>query len=179
MPFPLAFVPKDCFFSGGRRFGADREGGKRKHAACDLIAPVGTPIYAIRDGVVVIEAGTYFYHGTRSLAVKHSDGVIVRYCEIAKAAPGLRLGSPVSSGQIIAYVGKMFHLSMLHFELYKGTGDGPLTNKSNKPFQRRSDLIDPTQLLKSLMSEMPGKAEAGGAAGGLGVGSTYDGGVFV
>jgi murein DD-endopeptidase MepM/ murein hydrolase activator NlpD len=178
MPFPIAFVPTDCFFTGGRRFGADRDHGKRKHAACDLIAPVGTEIHAIRDGVVVLEAGTPFYHGTRSLAVRHQGGIIVRYCEIQKAADGIRLGSSVRSGQVIAYVGKMFHLSMLHFELYSGTGRGPLTDRSNKPFQRRNDLIDPTALLKSLMLEMPGSTPVGGT-GGLGVGSSYGGGVFV
>lgn len=71
MPFPLSFVPKDCFYTGGRRFGADRENGKRKHAACDLIADEGIPIYAIRDGVVELEAGkVFFYHGTTSLAVR-------------------------------------------------------------------------------------------------------------
>lgn len=179
MPFPLSFVPTDSFYSGGRRFGADRENGKRKHAACDLIAPPGTEIHAIQDGVVVLEAGTPFYHGTRSLAVRHSSGVIVRYCEIQKAADGIRLGSSVSSGQVIAHVGKMFHLAMLHFELYSGAGRGPLTDRNNKPFQRRSDLIDPTTLLKSLMCEMPGKTQAGGGVGGLGVGSSFGGGVFV
>ena len=61
---------------------------------------------------------------------------------VEKAADGIRLGSSVRSGQVIAYVGKMFHLSMLHFELYSGTGRGPLTDRSNKPFQRRGDLID-------------------------------------
>ena len=156
MPFPLSFVPKDCFYTGGRRFGADRENGKRKHAACDLIADEGIPIYAIRDGVVELEAGkVFFYHGTTSLAVRHQGGLIVRYCEIKKVADGLRMGSAVSSGQVIAYVGKMLTLSMLHFELYSGTGSGPLTDMSNKPHMRRGDLIDPTVLLKSLMADMP------------------------
>ena len=178
MPFPIAFVPKDCFYTGGRRFGADREGGKRKHAACDLIAPVGTAIHAIRDGVVVLEAGSKnFYHHTGSLAVRHQGGIIVRYCEIQAPADGLRLGSPVTSGQVIAYVGKMFHLSMLHFELYSGTGRGPLTDRSNKPFQRRGDLIDPTSLLKTLMAEMPGSTPI--APRNIGVGSAFDGGVLV
>lgn len=49
----------------------------------------------------------------------------------------------------------MLTLSMLHFELYSGTGSGPLTDTSNKPHMRRGDLIDPTSLLKSLMADMP------------------------
>jgi len=36
---------------------------------------------------------------------------------------------------------------MLHFELYSGTESGKLTVRSNKLYQRRSDLIDPTDYL--------------------------------
>ena len=54
---------------------------------------------------------------------------------------------PVSYTHLIAYVGKMYVDSMLHFELYEGTGSGPLTVRSNPPYQRRSDLVDPTSYL--------------------------------
>jgi murein DD-endopeptidase MepM/ murein hydrolase activator NlpD len=51
--FPLPFRPKEDYHTGGRKFGAGREGGGRKHATCDLIAPKGTEIYAVEDGEVV------------------------------------------------------------------------------------------------------------------------------
>jgi len=38
-------------------------------------------------------------------------------------------------------------MSMLHLELYKGTAFGRLTNRKNRPYQRRSDLINPTPYL--------------------------------
>ena len=57
----------------------------------------------------------------------------------------------VRAGPVIAFVGKMFLSSMLHFELYRGTyGPGGLTNRKNKPFQRGADLQDPTQFLNQL-----------------------------
>jgi murein DD-endopeptidase MepM/ murein hydrolase activator NlpD len=116
--------------------------------------------------VVEIEDGSVpFYHGTTCLAVRHHGGIIVRYCEIKKVADGIRMGSPVSPGQVIAYVGKMLTLSMLHFELYSGTGSGPLTDRNKTPYMRRGDLMDPTSLLKSLMAEMPGTTPRGGSAG--------------
>ena len=148
MPFPLPFLPKLDWHpgpAGGKRYyGAPRD-GKRKHAACDLIAPKGTEIFAVDEGTVI--RGPYpFYHGTDALEVKHRY-FTVRYCEILKAAAGIKIGRKVHQGEVIAYVGKMAKDSMLHFEMYDGSGSGALTVRSNPPFQRRSDLIDPTPYL--------------------------------
>jgi murein DD-endopeptidase MepM/ murein hydrolase activator NlpD len=145
--FPLPFRPKEDYHKGGLKFGAQRDSGGRKHAACDLIAPKGTEIYAVEDGEVV--RGPYdFYHGTNALEFKiTASGRIVRYCEIKSAASGVKVGSKLKEGDLIAYVGKMYVDSMLHFELYDGSETGDLTNRANKPFQRRKDLIDPTEYL--------------------------------
>ena len=145
--FPLPFRPKQDYHKGGLKFGAQREGGGRKHAACDLIAPKGTEIYAVEDGEVV--RGPYpFYHGTDAIEFKlTSSGRVVRYGEILKAAPGVHVGVKLKEGDLIAFVGKMHRDSMLHFELYDGSASGNLTDRSNKPFQRRKDLIDPTDYL--------------------------------
>ena len=80
---------------------------------------------------------------------------VVRYCEIKGFGPAIqRIGphkfAPIKAGDVIAYVGKMHTTSMLHFELYAGTLTGPLTVRSNKPFCRRADLLNPTSLLDRL-----------------------------
>ncbi len=75
---------------------------------------------------------------------------VVRYGEVTQNVPaGVKAGHKVARGQIIGHVGKLvsMHVSMLHFEMYKGTATGPLTNLANKPYMRRSDLIDPTPFL--------------------------------
>jgi len=148
MPFPLPFLPKLDWHSGpagGKRyFGAPRDNG-RKHAACDLIAPKGTEIFAVDEGIV-INGPYHFYNGTDALEVKHRF-FIVRYGEILRASAGIRIGSKVTQGEVIAYVGKMHHDAMLHFEMYDGSGSGPLTVRPRKPYERRSDLIDPTPYL--------------------------------
>jgi murein DD-endopeptidase MepM/ murein hydrolase activator NlpD len=150
MPFPLPFIPVQSYKSGGRRFGADREHGRRKHAGCDLIAPLGTPIFAVDDGVVMEAAEREFYRGTFAVAVQH-NGYVVRYCEVKGVAQGIRRGSFVRAGTVVAFVGRMFLSSMLHFELYRGPNKGGrLTDRRNKPFQRRADLIDPTPFLNKL-----------------------------
>lgn len=158
MPFPLPFVPKPDYHkpSGraqhhGRYFGARRDGGRRLHAGCDLIAPVGTEIYAIDDGTVV-ELNQSFYHGTGVIALKHPGGYIARYCEILPdSIEDTERNQRFKAGDVIARVGKMYSMSMLHFELYAGTGSGPLTaHGSRSQFKRRSDLLNPTSFLDSL-----------------------------
>ncbi|HCK80000.1 MAG TPA: M23 family metallopeptidase [Candidatus Competibacter sp.] len=146
--FPLPFKPTLSYSAGGRRFGANRDGGKRKHAACDLIAPKGTEIYAVEKGKVTY--GPYlFYRGTYAIEFRLDSGKVVRYCEIEKVASGVSVGSTLEEGALIAYVGKMYVDSMLHFELYAGTGSGPLTVRANPPYQRRADLLNPSDYLDS------------------------------
>jgi len=149
VPFPIPFVPKQSYKTGGRKFGAPRQNG-RVHAGCDLIAPLGTPIFAVEDGIVAEWTGREFYHRTFSVAVQH-HGFVARYCEIRGVATGIRRGSIVKAGDVIAFVGKMFVDSMLHFEIYsRPYGAGGLTNRKNMPYQRRVDLRNPTSLLDRL-----------------------------
>jgi len=159
MPFPLPFIPQLSYKTGGRKFGAPRDGGVRKHAGCDLIAPQWTEVFAIDDGYVIDKA-MKFYRGTWQLAIRHPVGV-VRYCEIQEEdlIVGYRKGDEIKSGQVIAHVGKMYRDSMLHFEFYKGTIAGSLTVRSNPGFQRRSDVDDPAPLLDKLASDV--RASAG------------------
>lgn len=145
--FPFTTRPRLSYRTDGRRFGAERPEG-RLHAGCDLIFPENTPIYAVAAGRVTL--GPYaFFHGTDAIEFTLDDGRIVRYCEIKRAADGITRGSRVLEGQLIAYVGKMYVHSMLHFELYEGTANGGLTVRGNPPYQRRSDLVDPTSFLDS------------------------------
>lgn len=146
--FPLSFKPAESYKSGMRAFGANRSNG-RKHAGIDLYAAKSTPIRAMKDGKVIHDYK--FYLGTRALEIDHED-MVVRYGEISHVVPGIIAGTNVRRGQIIAYVGELIFksgnkMSMLHLEAYKGTLTGPLTVRGATPYQRRSDLFDPTKLL--------------------------------
>jgi murein DD-endopeptidase MepM/ murein hydrolase activator NlpD len=70
---------------------------------------------------------------------------------------GLKHGQVVRAGDVIAHVGKMHVDSMLHFEVYSGTGTGAYTQRNNGPYQRRSDLIDSTPLLDRLARDFLAK----------------------
>lgn len=144
--FPLKVRPAQSYKTGMRKFGTSRKGG-RLHAGCDLYAKKGTEILALRDGLVT--RGMYdFYLGTFAVEIDHCD-FIARYGEISGVVKGLKKGSKVKAGQVIAYVGylKQLNMSMLHLELYSGKSKGALTDDKNKPYLRRADLIDPTPIL--------------------------------
>ena len=162
--FPFAKLPQQSWKTGMRRFAANRNGGKRAHAGCDLYFPANTPIYAIADGVVLRDP-YHFYDVVFALDVDHGD-FVARYGEIKTDCP-LRAGDPVKAGTVIAKVGKMKSIAqpMLHFELYDKSATGPLTEQNTSrskkratdgvPFFRRMDLIDPTPLLDQWSSNLP------------------------
>jgi murein DD-endopeptidase MepM/ murein hydrolase activator NlpD len=154
--FPLFIEPLCSYKTGARWFGAPRSGG-RHHAAVDLIAPHLTPIRAIADGTIV-QPAYYFYTGTNALEVFHPGIGVVRYGEIdVHKVVRWKAKDPVHAGQIIAYVGRLDSgSSMLHFELYSGRGHGALTVRGNPPYQRRSDLVNPTSFMDGLLPQVKG-----------------------
>lgn len=168
--FPLDFVPEHDYHKGGhaRYFGARRSNGSRLHAGCDLLAPVGSPVYAIADGVVQGEPD-YFYEGTYSVTIKHGSAV-VRYGELlapnaadvrSPILPAIKSSAVVKKGDVIGYVGRLSSgSSMLHFEYYSGSATGKLTDRSSPNlYKRREDLRDPTALLDGAKLNLSKPAE--------------------
>lgn len=160
MLFPLPFVP-EASYRGGRGFGADRTavavrlgtcpGNVLKHGAVDLLAPAGTPVLAMDDGIVLCDP-YWFFEGTYAIEIEHPN-FIARYCEIARNTL-VGKQSNVKAGQVIGYVGNQPGADMLHLELFSNTkSKGPLTTAktvANQPYYRRKDLMDPTPILDAL-----------------------------
>lgn len=147
--FPTVNKVIHAYTSGMRMFGARRGGGTRSHAAADLYRFRNEPILAVAPGTVVRDL-YFFYQGTYALEVVHSGGFIVRYGETtSRVAEGVRRGSSVHMGQTIGYMGVVNSgccRPMLHFELFRGNRTGSLT-QTNRPYNRRSDLMNPTPYL--------------------------------
>ncbi|WP_374479595.1 peptidoglycan DD-metalloendopeptidase family protein [Zoogloea sp.] len=162
--FPLATLPKMDWTQAPRAYGSNRSSGARAHAGCDLYAPIGTSIHAVRAGVVVRDPYA-FYAETDALEIDHGD-FLIRYGEIQPGSP-LRKGDRVIAGQFIAKVGRLVGVSvpsaMLHLEMYSGKADGRLTvaedvsarRADGVPFLRRADLIDPTPYLDKWKQNLP------------------------
>lgn len=153
MIFPVDMYV-DSFHARPARFGNTRPKG-RVHAGCDLYVPEGTAVHAVADGIIRTDLSP-FYEGTASIVIDHLF-FIVRYGELSFEAPvndgvySNPVSGEVKEGRILGYVKRTnYPVPMLHFEMYSGSGSGPLTNRMNKPTQRRSDLMDPTDWLKSM-----------------------------
>ena len=156
MLLPVKFRPKESYHEPPRSFGARRDHGHRKHAGCDLYAPIGTPVIAVADGKVL--AVYKFYLGSWAIEVDHG-AFLVRYGEVTPKIL-VKPGDAVKRGQLVGHVGLLvgLHVSMLHFEMYDGSEAGPLTNRKNPPFMRRADLIDPTAYMDAADLDAGGKA---------------------
>lgn len=127
-------------------WGHARSGG-RSHKGTDLMAPKHSPVYAVADGVVSImrKSGLAGYW----IGIEHAGGFESWYMHLNNDAPGtdngratpdqvyapgIEVGSFVSAGQLIGYVG----------DSGNAEGSGPHTH-----FELRVDgrAIDPYPLL--------------------------------
>lgn len=101
---------------------------KTPHAV-DFAMPIGTPVVAAREGVVVAvkndssvggndisftNKGNYVY-------IQHDDGTVAKYLHLAKGNSPVYTGMKVSAGEKIGYSGNTGFSSSphLHFEIFK------------------------------------------------------------
>jgi murein DD-endopeptidase MepM/ murein hydrolase activator NlpD len=68
----------------------------RLHAGVDFAVPIGTPVYAAADGVVIGSHPTGC--GGNMAVVQHDNGWVTRYFHLSKFAPGLYEGERIKQG---------------------------------------------------------------------------------
>lgn len=141
------WLPKYSYHQAPRKFGSDRDHKQRKHAGCDLYAPEGSPVVAVWHGRV--DRVYEFYGKADAIEINHGALGVIRYGELI-ADDAIDSGTLVKPGQKIGTIARLQGLGnihpMLHFEMYKNTVTGKLTQPGNA-FRRRSDLVDPTNFL--------------------------------
>jgi murein DD-endopeptidase MepM/ murein hydrolase activator NlpD len=73
------------------------------HLGADFSAPAGTPVVAVRDGVV--ERASPDGALGNLVAIEHPDGLTSRYAHLERFARGVRRGKAVHRGQTIGFIG--------------------------------------------------------------------------
>jgi murein DD-endopeptidase MepM/ murein hydrolase activator NlpD len=103
-------------------------GYTRAHNGTDFAAPLGTPILAAGNGVVE-RANRYGSFGNY-LRIRHANGFQTAYAHLNGFARGVRAGTRVTQGQVVAYVGTTGRSTgpHLHYEVHQnGRPVNPMT----------------------------------------------------
>jgi murein DD-endopeptidase MepM/ murein hydrolase activator NlpD len=106
-------------------------GGVRPHLAIDYAAPVGTPVRAVADAVVV-QAGWKGGNGI-SVLLRHRRGYETMYNHLSRLGRGIRPGVRVAQRQVIGYVGSTGLSTGPHLD-YRVAKNGRFVNPLNEKF---------------------------------------------
>lgn len=109
-------------------------GYTRAHKGVDYAAPKGTPIHAAGDGTIVFRGREHGYGNF--VLIKHNSTYSTAYGHMNRFAAGEHVGTHVTQGEVIGYVG-MTGLATgphLHYEVrIHGKQENPLTMTMPKP----------------------------------------------
>lgn len=88
---------------------------KNFHTGVDISAPIGTPIFNVFDGVVVMAKNNG--NAGNEIRINHGNGVITRYLHMYQRT--INIGDKVEAGQFIGTVGATGRSTgaHLHFEI--------------------------------------------------------------
>jgi murein DD-endopeptidase MepM/ murein hydrolase activator NlpD len=143
-PSPLAWrgLPRPTT-SGSSGSGSGVGRALFMHEGVDLVAPLGTPIYAAADGIVVGAAPNGRYGNW--VRIEHSGKLATVYGHLMAFAPGIEPGEAVVRGELIGFVGSTGRSTgaHLHFELQvDGKAVNPITHPELKATQLRGPDLE-------------------------------------
>jgi murein DD-endopeptidase MepM/ murein hydrolase activator NlpD len=97
-------------------------GYTRMHKGIDFAVPKGTPVMAAGNGTVIFEGVASGYGNF--MKVSHGNGYATGYGHLSRFAPGIKNGSRVRQGQVIAYSGMTGVATgpHLHYEIFQNGG---------------------------------------------------------
>ncbi len=100
---------------------ADARSGGRVHNAIDIMAPGGTPVLAAADGTIH-RLRTGGLGGVTIYQIGTDGRTMYYYAHLQRYAAGVRDGTPVRRGQVIAYVGDTGNAGAGNYHLHFSVG---------------------------------------------------------
>jgi murein DD-endopeptidase MepM/ murein hydrolase activator NlpD len=107
------------------------------HEGLDLLATVGTPIYAAADGVVLNFGPAGGYGNWVKLG--HAGKITTVYGHLSRFAPDLKVGAPVLRGELIGFVGNTGRSTGAHLHYEIQTAGRPV-DPTTYPAAKRAQL---------------------------------------
>jgi murein DD-endopeptidase MepM/ murein hydrolase activator NlpD len=119
------------------------------HQGVDYAAGVGTPVWAVADGVVSTAGDTGA--GGNTLCLRHHIGLETCYLHLSSFGAGVRVGARVTQKQVVALSGNTGRTTgpHLHFALKRG---GVYVNPLNQKFPRAEPV--PSKLLSDFREKL-------------------------
>lgn len=137
----------------------------RAHHGVDYAAPAGTPVYSIGNGKV-IDKGFQKNGGGNFVKIKHNSVYTTVYMHLQGFAKGIAVGTHVSQGQLIGYVGSTGLSTGPHldFRVYKnGTPIDPLKMDSPPadpiPDDKMAEFTEYSAPIKKTLQTLAGEEE--------------------
>lgn len=108
----------------------------RPHTGVDYAAPSGTPVVALGDGMVTHRG--WAGGGGNTIKIKHPGNYVTSYMHLKGYAKGISVGTRVTRGQLIGYVGSTGLSTGPHldFRVYKN-------GKPIDPLKMESPSVEP------------------------------------
>ncbi len=131
---PLRFNRISSRFSGSRLHPILKI--RRPHYGVDYAAPIGTPVYAIGDGRVIM-AG-YQNGSGRIIKVRHNGVYTSTYMHLSSFGKGITNGKYVTQGELLGYVGSSGLSTGPHLDFRVTRNGSPID-----PLKMESPPVDP------------------------------------
>lgn len=131
---PLHFSRISSHFSYARRHPILKV--VRPHTGVDYAAPMGTPVMALGDGVVIARA--YQRGGGNFVKIRHNSVYTTAYLHLSKFGKGIKPGVRVQQGQVIGYVGKTGYATGSHLDFRVWMNGKPVN-----PLKIESPSVEP------------------------------------
>ncbi|USG67998.1 stalk domain-containing protein [Brevibacillus ruminantium] len=118
-------------YGSAREWSESHSGNARSHEGIDIMAPQGTPVYSVGDGVIN-RIGWNTYGGWRINITDDSGKFKMYYAHLQAYCPDLQVGTRIQAGQLIGFVGTTGYGAPgtsgmfpphLHFGLYRASDD--------------------------------------------------------
>ena len=112
-------------------------GGVQPHYGIDYAAPIGTPVWAVADGIVISKGWSPGFG--KQVILRHANGYKTYYGHLSRYGPGIRKGMRVTQKQIIGYVGSTGLSTGPHLD-YRLSKDSRFRNPLKEVFPAGSPL---------------------------------------